>query len=84
MNDNKTVLSHLHVELGSFSTVSVVSASLIAIIKKNPAKRPGNKGGTGLGMPVPMARNGEGTGLRRATAYSQKSTPVINRYPDTN
>jgi hypothetical protein len=52
--------------------------------KKNPAKRPGNKGGTGLGMPVPMARNGEGTGLRRATAYSQKSIPVINRVPDTN
>ena len=26
-------------------------------IKKTPGQRPGIKGGTGLGMPVPMARN---------------------------
>jgi hypothetical protein len=45
--------------------------------KKNPAKRPGYKGGTGLGMPVPMARKRERAGLRRATAYSQKSTSFL-------
>jgi len=41
--------------------------------KKNPAKRPGNKDGTGLGMPIPMTRKRERAGLRRATAYSLKA-----------
>jgi hypothetical protein len=39
-----------------------------------PGQRPGNKGGIGLGMPIPSARKRELTSLRRATAYSQKST----------
>jgi hypothetical protein len=50
-----------------------------SLVKKNPAKRPGYKGGTGLGMPVPMARKRERAGLRRATAYSQKSTSFFNQ-----
>jgi len=43
---------------------SVVKKLLTFFSKKNPAKRPGNKGGTGLGMPVPMARK------RRERAYA--------------
>jgi len=48
--------------------------SFLFFQKKTPGQRPGNKGGTGLGMPVPMARKRERAGPRRATAYSQKST----------
>ena len=58
---------------------SLVEVQQQSLNKKNPAKRPGYKGGTGLGMPVPMARKRERAGLRRATAYSQKSTSFFNQ-----
>ena len=53
-------------------------APYLAHQKKSPAKRPGNKGGIGLGMPIPSAREREVASLRRATAYSKKRLLTIN------
>jgi hypothetical protein len=47
---------------------------IISFPKKKPGQKAGQQSGTGLGLPIPVARERDGASLRRAAAYSQKST----------